>query len=201
MMRNSSSVSIVTLLIVAALALLALILIRMAWLKAIRSVLNSSQPVALPTSATPIPNFSIPTAPAPVSVGKEAIVNNLGITVIRVINPADNYIGKAALPSVRQEGKQYLVVDIKVRCASKTKCRLTEFDFGVQTKSGHDYPAELSIDYSDDLDGVFEGGDIEPGNSLSGSLIFIIQKGESGLTLIYPRMYGLGSEAKFMLTK
>jgi hypothetical protein len=54
-------------------------------------------------------------------------------------------LGKAVLPSVACEGKEYLVVDVKVRCvSSEEKCHLTEFDFGVETKGGRDYPAELS---------------------------------------------------------
>jgi Domain of unknown function (DUF4352) len=94
-----------------------------------------------------------------------------------------------------------LVVDVKVHCVSSDeKCHLTEFDFGVETKSGHDYPAELTVSYSD-LKGLFEGGDIDPGKSMSGSLIFVIQKGESGLTLIYPRLFAFGGSAKFILGK
>jgi hypothetical protein len=168
----------------------------------IQFMLNSDRAVGLPTPSTQIPSISFPTAPAPVSVGKEAIVNDLGITVTRVISPADQYMGKAAWPSIRKEGKEYLVVDVKVRCiSSKEKCHLTEFDFGVETKSGHDYPAELSGLYSDVLQDVFEGGDIEAGKSASGSLIFVLEKGEKGLTLIYPRLFSFGSSAKFVLGK
>lgn len=164
-------------------------------------MLNSGQPLGLPTSMTPISGLSISTAPAPVSLGKEVVINNLGITVTRVISPADSYVGKAAFPSVLREGKEYLVVDVKVRCVSSgEKCHLTEFDFGVETKSGRDYPAELSGNYSD-LKGLFEGGDIEPGKSMSGSLIFIIPKGQKSLTLIYLRLFSFGGSAKFILGK
>lgn len=93
------------------------------------------------------------------------------------------------------------MVDVKVRCvSSERKCHLTEFDFGIETKDRQDYLAELSGSYSD-LKGLFEGGDIEPGKSMSGSLIFVIDKGESGLILIYPRLYAFGGSAKFMLGK
>jgi Domain of unknown function (DUF4352) len=201
-MRKSRIGYSVPLLILAALCLLAMLFYQRAWLVAIQYMLNSGQPVGLPTSMTPISGLSISTAPAPVSLGKEAIVNNLGITVTRVISPADSYVGKAAFPSVLREGKEYLVVDVKVRCvSSKEKCHLTEFDFGVESKGGQDYPAELSGNYSDNLQGVFEGGDIEPGKSMSGSLIFIIPKGDRGLTLIYPRLFSFGGSAKFILGK
>lgn len=201
-MRKSSIGPSVPVLIVGGLCLFGLIFYQKAVLIAIQFMLNSGNSSELPTSKTPISGFSISTAPAPVSLGKETLINNLGITITRVIDPADTYMGKAAWPSVLREGKEYLVVDIKVRClSSKEKCHLTEFDFGVETKGGQDYPAELSGNYSDHLQGLFEGGDIAPGKSLSGSLIFIIQKGESGLTLIYPRLFAFGGSAKLMLGK
>src|SRR5215470_17332465 len=149
-MQKLSVPLIYILLVIAALVwgFIIMFLVQGAWLKNIQAKLNSTQAVGLPTSATPIPNFSIPTAPKPVSMGKEVILNEVGITVTRVINPANNYIGKAALPSVLGKDKQYLVVDIKVRCISKSKtCRVVEFDFGVETKNGQDYPAEFSTDY------------------------------------------------------
>lgn len=184
------------------LGILILVLFQKAWLKMIQDRLNSSQAFAFPTSATSISNFSFPTAPAPVAAGKEVIFKDLGITVTRVISPANSYMGNAAFPSVLKEGKEYLVVDIKVRCiSSKEKCHITEFDFGVDTKSGHEYPAELSGSYSDDLSGVFEGGDIEPAKSMSGSLIFILEKGERGLVLIYPRLFAFGGSVKINLSK
>jgi hypothetical protein len=134
-------------------------------------------------------------------LGQEALINDLGITVTRVISPANSYMGKTAFPSVQREGKEYLVVDIKVRCvSSREKCHVSEFDFGVETKGGRDYPAELSGSYSD-LKGLFEGGEMEAGQSMSGSLIFVIEEGESGLTLIYPRLFAFGRSAKFTLGK
>jgi len=201
-MRKSPIGYSVPLLIVTVFCLLAVVFYQKAWLLAIQyMLLTSNKDNGLPVSTTPISGLSIPTAPAPVLLGKEAIVKHLGITVTSVISPADRYMGTAALPSVIQEGKEYLVVDVKVRCvSSEEKCHLTEFDFGVETKSGHDYPAELTVSYSD-LKGLFKGGDIEPGKSLSGSLIFVIQKGESGLTLIYPRLFAFGGSAKFLLGK
>ena len=201
-MRKSPLGYSIPLLIVTILCLCALIFYQKALLIGIQLLLNSNRSFGLPVTTTAIPSFSFPTFPAPVPAGKEAIINHLGIIVTRVISPADKYMGKAASPSVLQEGKEYLVVEVKVRCvSSKEKCHVTEFDFGVETKAGHDYPAELSGSYSDDLQGVFEGGDIDLGKSMSGSLIFILEKGEKGLTLIYPRMFSFGGSAKFILGK
>ncbi|HEX2696638.1 MAG TPA: DUF4352 domain-containing protein [Anaerolineales bacterium] len=203
MRRNSLAGLVLTLLMVAALAVLSVVLVQGAWLNMVQGMLTASPTYELPVSTTPFPTYTFPKVLDPVSPGVEAVVNNsIGITVTRVISPADSYVGKAGFPSVPLEGKEYLVVDIKVRCVSaKEKCRLTEFDFGVETKDGQTYPAELSGNFSDELPGIFEGGDIQPGKSLSGSLIFIIPKGTHGLTLIYPRLYGFADTARFTLGK
>src|SRR5262245_20683201 len=130
-MRKSPIGYSVPLLIVTVLCLLAVIFYQKVSLLVIQyKLLTSSEASGLPASTTPISGLSIPTAPAPVLLGKEAIVKDLGITVTSVISPADRYMGPAALPSVIQEGKEYLVVDVKVRCvSSEEKCHLTEFDF------------------------------------------------------------------------
>jgi hypothetical protein len=99
-MRKSPIGYSVPLLIVTVLCLLAVVFYQKAWLLAIQyMLLTSNKDSGLPVSTTPISGLSIPTAPAPVSLGKEAIVNNLGITVTSVISPADRYMGTAALPS------------------------------------------------------------------------------------------------------
>ena len=83
--------------------------------------------------------------------------------------------------------------------SKEEKCRLTEDDFGVESQSGRDYMAEFSSGF--DIQGLFEGGEIDPGGNLNGSLLFVIKKGEKGLTLVYPRMFGFGSTARFTLGK
>ena len=167
-------------------------------LLAFQYLLSKSMSTGMPVSGTPVTGFSIPTAPGPVSIGTEAIMGNVGITVSGIMLPANGYVGNTARYTALDKGEEYLRVDIKVRCVSSSeKCHLTEFDFGVQTKSGKDYPAELSGSY--DLKGLFEGGDIEPGKSMTGSLLFVIDQGEKGLTLVYPRMFAFGGSAKILL--
>ena len=201
-MRKSPIGYSVPLLILTVLCLLAVIFYQKAWLLAIQYMLStSSEDSGLPGSTTPISGLSIPTAPAPVSLGKEAIVNNLGITATGIVSPADALVGKANRFNVLEKDEEYLVVYIKTRCVSKSEtCRVTESDFGVQSDAGRDYPAELSVSFSD-RKGLFEGGDIPPGQNLGGSLIFIIRKGDRGLTLVYPRLFSFGASAEFLLGK
>ena len=162
-------------------------------------MLASSQasPV-FPTASTAITGFSLPTAPVAVPMDTESIVGNLGITVTDVMFPADSYVGTETTYSVRDSGEHFLVVGIRVRCISADEsCRLTEFDFGLETNSGQDFAAEFSSNF--DVKNLFEGGEIQPGESMSGSLIFVIPEGESGLVLYYPRLFSFGGTAKFIL--
>jgi len=199
-MRNSSNGLIISVLLLFGLAILSLFVFQSAWLKMISYLLNSNQSAGLPVSSTPINGFSFPTAQAPAPVGKELTAGNLAITVRRVVRPADTTVGDAGLFNTLEQDEQYLLVDIQVRCLSSAEtCRLTEFDFGVRTGSGRDYPAEFSSGFDDDLKGLFEGGDIEPGKSLAGALIFIIHKSDTDLKLIYPRMYNFGGSVEFLL--
>jgi uncharacterized protein DUF4352 len=200
-MRHSSNALILVLLAIGILFILVLIVYQRALLELVSRQVNADPSAGLPAASTPITGLSFPTAAAPVPVGKELVIGHVGITITRVISPADSYIGNAGFSSVAREGREYLVVDIKARCVSSSEaCHLAEFDFGVEARSGRDYTAELSVNYSD-LKGLFEGGEVEPGKSLGGSLIFIIQKGESGLRLIYPRMFNFGNSAEFLLGK
>jgi hypothetical protein len=201
-MRKLSITLIYILLVIAALVwgFIIMFLVQGAWLKNVQAKLNPTSFIGLPTSTTPISNFSIPTAPNPVSVGKEVLINHLGITVTSVVRPADKFVANADKTNLPPEkGKDYLMVYIKVRCVSKSEtCRVTEFDFGVHSKAGHDYPAELSGNFTN-IKGLFEGGDIKSGQSLAGPIFFMIDKGDRGLTLIYPRLYNFGSSAEFLL--
>jgi uncharacterized protein DUF4352 len=201
-MRNLSITLIYILLVIAALiwGLVIMFLVQRAWLKNVQLKLTSTPFVGLPTSTTPISNFSIPTAPNSVSVGKEAIINKLGITVKSVVRPADKIVANADKTNLPPEpGKDYLMVYIKVRCVSKSEsCRVTEFDFGVHSKAGHDYPAELSGNFTN-IKGLFEGGDIKSGQSLAGPIFFMIDKVDRDLTLVYPRMFGFGTSVEFVL--
>src|SRR6185436_13029426 len=184
MRKSSIGTILLTVLTALALGIVSLLFFQDLWLKKVQQMLNSSQASGLPVSTAPVSGISISTAPNAVAQGVESIAGNVGITVIRVINPADTYVGKSAKYTVLDKGEQYLLVDIKVRCvAPKEKCRVTEVDFAVESNSGGDYSAELSGNFSDDLKGMFEGGEIEPGKSMSGSIIFVVKKGESGFIM------------------
>lgn len=199
-MRSSFGGLIIRGLLVFGLAIVSLVVVQKLWLAFIAYQLNHQpESAGLPVSSTPISGFSFPTARAPAPVGSELTHGNLAITVTRFVRPANALVGTGSHYKVLDSDEEYLLVDIKVRCISTTEtCRLTEFDFGVDTNSGRDYPAEFSTSFSG-VSNLFEGGEIAPGKKLSGSLIFIIHKDDHGLTLYYPRMVLGVALAKFLL--
>jgi len=200
-MLKSTNSLLGALVLLAALIVLVLYVFQRGGLLAIQYMLSRAQSTGLPAGSTPVSGFSFPTAQAPAGYNTELTVGNLGITVTGIVSPADHVVGTANRFNVLEKDEEYLVVYIKTRCVSKSEtCRVTESDFGIESNSGRDYPAELSVSFSD-LKGIFEGGDIPPGQNLGGSLIFIIKKGDKGLTLVYPRMFGFGSTARFTLGK
>ncbi len=198
-MRSSEKSVVGWLLITFAISIVLLFVFQNVWWGMVQTLMLKASQATLPVSTTPITGISFATSAAPVPVGRESISGNVAITVTRVNNPADYYVAKAAQFSKLKDDEQYLVAEIEVRCLSSAKesCRLTEFDFGVKSSSGRDYATELSGGY--DLKNLFEGGEIKPGESQSGSVIFVIDKGEHGLVMYYPRMFGFGSEARFIL--
>jgi len=201
MRKSSLGTILVTVLGALALGIISLLFLQDLWLKKVQQMLNSGQS-GLPVSSTmPVSNFSFPTAQAPAAINKELTVGNLGITVTGIVSPADHVVGTANRFNVLEKDEEYLVVYIKTRCVSKSEtCRVTESDFGIESDTGRDYPAEFSTSFSD-IKGLFEGGEIPPGQNLGGSLIFIIKKDDHGLRLVYPRMLGFGDTAKFTLGK
>lgn len=158
----------------------------------------SPQLATFPVFSTPAGMLSFPTQGTPASIGTELTFGSLAITVQQVMRPADVTVGNASKYTVLEAGEEYLMVKIRVRCDSTDKCRAVEFDFGVSGDSGRDYTAEFSTSFSG-LHDLFEGGDIAPGKSLGGYLVFIVNKDDTGLTLVYPRMYNFGGAARFTL--
>ena len=200
-MLKSTNSLLGALVLLAALIVLVLYVFQRGGLLAIQYMLSRAQSTGLPAGSTPVSGFSFPTAQAPAGYNTELTVGNLGITVTGIVSPADHVVGTANRFNVLEKDEEYLVVYIKTRCVSTSEtCRVTESDFGIESSTGRDYPAELSVSFSD-LKGIFEGGNIPPGQNLGGSLIFIIKKGDKGLTLVYPRMFGFGSTARFALGK
>ena len=200
-MLKSTNSLIGALLLLVALIVLVLYVFQRGGLLTIQYMLSRAQSTGLPAGSTPVSGFSFPTAQAPAGYNTELTVGDLAITVTGIVSPADHLVGTANRFNVLEKDEEYLVVYIKTRCISTSEtCRVIESDFGIESSTGRDYPAEFSTSFSE-IKGLFEGGDIPPGQNLGGSLIFIIKKGDKGMTLVYPRMFGFGNTVKFTLGK
>src|SRR5262249_6207914 len=198
-MRNSASGLLFGLLLTVSLAVLALILVPSVWLMFISHMLKANQSAGLPQfSTTPVSGFAFPT-PRPLGrIGQEMTVGEVAIRVTGVSRAANSRAAGVSTYQSLQKGEEYLLVDISVRCLStKESCHVTEFDFGMRSASGRDTPAEFTSS-SSGLQ-VFEGGTISPGQSMSGSLVFIIGQNDHGLKLYYPRNFNFGGAAEVML--
>lgn len=180
------------------LAIFGLLLFQRVWLAMIINMVNNSPSVGMPVSTVPAGNFSLPTEDAPAYIGEERAINDMAISVTRVVRPADSPRGKSLFTSL-DAGQEYMLVGIRVRCTAADKsCRAVELDFGVSGNSRKDYTPEFSTGF-DNLDGLFQGGDIAPGESMSGDLVFIVSQDDSGLKMFYPRTYGFAHTVSFWL--
>lgn len=150
---------------------------------------------------TPFPVAAFPTFAPPARIGVEVVAGTMAMKVTHLVRPADPIVNRARSRPVPEANEEFVMVDISVRCLSSASdtCYVTEFDFGITTSSGRDYAPEFSSAFSG-LQGLFEGGGIPPGESMAGSIVFILPRDEVGLVLEYPRMFPLpGSRASFIL--
>jgi hypothetical protein len=150
---------------------------------------------------TPIVGVGIPTFAPPARIGVEVVAGSMAMKVTQVVRPGDPIVNRAHSRPEHEANEEFVMVDISVRCLSSASdtCYVTEFDFGITASSGRDYTPEFSSAFSG-LQGLFEGGGIPPGESMAGSIVFILPRDEVGLMLEYPRLFPLaGSLASFIL--
>jgi len=198
-MRNSIGGLVFGVLLTAGLVILVLTLVQGAWLGLISHLIQANQSAGLPQfSTTPVSGFAFPTPRPAGRIGEEVLAGEVAIRVTGVSRAANERQAGASTYQALKNGEEYLLVGVSVRCRSaKESCHLTEFDFGVRNASGRDTPAEFTSSSSGLR--VFEGGTIAPGQSMSGSLIFVVRQNDRGLRLYYPRGFSLGGAAEVAL--
>ncbi len=199
-MRNSGGVFLLRLFVLTVLAVLGLTLFQGTWLAVVSYLLKNSQDTGLLVSSTEVNNFSLPTSEPPAAIGSQRTAGDVALTVTRVIRPADAKVAPGFYKSLDAD-QEFMLVGIHVACISPDKaCHVTEFDFGVTGDSRQDYMAELGINF-DRLNGLFQGGEISPGQSMDGDLVFIVARNDTGLVLSYPRLFAFNSSARFWLDR
>lgn len=182
------------------LGVLALYVIQGGYLVLIGYLLKNSQAGMPNFSSTQVTGMSFATTRPPGHIGDGFVVGDMALYVTGMVRPAGAQVAAASEFRSLASDEEYLVVEISVNCRStNTSCRVGETDFGVRSASGNEYSAEFSTGFSG-LNGLFQGGEIAPGQNMSGSVIFVIHKNDSGLVFFYPRFFGFGSNsASFLL--
>lgn len=146
----------------------------------------------IPMGTPVVPEFDSQaweSAPA-VPIGTSQGVGSLTLVVTNVIRPANHIADEASFYTRPEPGKEYVAVDIMATCdlPPDQACTLSSMDFGASGAQGNSYGAEI---LTSGVSRAFEGGELKGGKSRSGYLLFLIDRDDSGLVMLYPRMYGL----------
>ena len=199
-MRNSGGGLVLRVLIFLGLGVLALYLIQGGYLVLIGYLLKNSKAGMPDFSSTQVTGMSFATTRPPGRIGDGFVVGDMALYVTGMTRPAGSQVAAASEFRSLASDEEYLVVEVSVNCRSaNASCRMVETDFGVRSASGNEYSAEFSTGFSG-LNGLFKGGEIAPGQNMSGSVIFAIHKDDRGLVFFYPRFFGFGSNsASFLL--
>lgn len=198
-MRNSGAGLFLRILIFLGLGVLALYLIQIGYLVLIASLLKNSKAGVPDFSSTQVGGMRFATTRPPRHIGDGFVVGDMALYVTGMTRPAGSQVAAASEFKSLASDEEYLVVEVSVNCrATNTSCRIVETDFGVRSASGNEYSAEFSTGFSG-LNGLFKGGEIAPGQNMSGSVIFAIHKADRGLVFFYPRFFGFGSNAASFL--
>lgn len=97
--------------------------------------------------------------------------------------------------------EQFAMVDVSVACraAAGESYNVTESNFSLDGEAQKSYYPEFAMSL-DGLNGLFDGGQIAPGESLSGDVVFVVDREAAGLTLRYSSFPGgPGPQALFAL--
>ena len=168
-------------------------------------------PAALfPTVAPIFPESSAPALPdlvaglasvGPAPLGSPLQLGGVQISVTDFIRKADDIVKRAETSPFIDADKQFALVEISVTCLAGGggSCNVTEFNFSLSGRSAPTVYPELGLSFSG-LRGLFDGGLMTEGTSLSGSLVFILDRSETDLVLSYFPVPGFGgARATFTL--
>lgn len=127
----------------------------------------------------------------PAPAGSVIIVDDMAISILDVIRPADDKV-KAGNPfnSDPNEGQEYLFVTIQAECKKSPdgKCSLTpSFNTELIGDKGILYESKIMIA---GVDSTLKSTEFYGGATISGDIPFIVDKGEGGFSLVYSPLFG-----------
>lgn len=109
--------------------------------------------------------------------GEEAILGNGAITVTNVKRSQGGQYSKP------KAGKEYVIVSLKIENKGKEKLSYNPYYFKMQNSQGQQESYTITMDINDDTQ--LNSGELIPGGSIEGTLVFEEPKGDTGLVLIY----------------
>jgi hypothetical protein len=127
---------------------------------------------------------ALPQAP----IGSERQIGNVIVTIVRVVRPADEYLGNdlAGLNLLRIE--ETMFVEVKVHCIPlKEACPLDIGDFALRGEGGAGFEVDLIAPSSvPHVSGLLTTGDVPADKALQGFLLYRVQKSWRSLVMFYP---------------
>ena len=123
--------------------------------------------------------------------GEQAILGNGAITVTNVERSQGSEYSKP------KSGKEYVVVSLKIENKGKDNLSYNPFYFKMQNSQGQQEDYTITMGVNDDTQ--LNSGELIPGGSVEGTLVFEEPKGDTGLILIYNDNLWSSKELKIKL--
>jgi hypothetical protein len=155
---------------------------------------------SLPVVAT-LPDFGAAWSQGPVGLGRPLTVGAVEVVANDLLRPADTLVIHADSYPAIEPTEQFAMVDVSVTCraADGESCTVTELNFSLEADAQKTYFPEFAMSL-DGLNGLFDGGQIASGETLSGDVVFVVDRDAAGLILRYSSFPGgPGPQATFTL--
>jgi len=148
-----------------------------------------------------LPDFSGAWSQGPAGIGQSLTVGNVEVRVNEFLRPADTVVIHADSYPELERTEQFAMVDVSATCLAKAgeSCTVTELNFSLSGSSGMSFYPEFAMSLPG-LNYLFDGGQIPAGETLSGDVVFIVDREAAGLVLIFSSFPGgPGPQALFTL--
>jgi hypothetical protein len=163
---------------------------------------------AVPTAEWPsfaplatMQDFSGAWSQGPVGIGQTLTVGTVEVWVNDFVRPADTYVIHADSYPTLERTEQFAMVDVSATCRAEAgaSCTVTELNFSLEGDSGKSFFPEFAMTMPG-LSYLFEGGQIASGETVTGDVVFVVDRDATGLDLTYSSFPGgPGPQATFTL--
>ncbi len=123
--------------------------------------------------------------------GEEAILGNGAITVTQVERSQGEQYNKPA------SGKEYVIVHVKIENKGDSNLSYNPFYFKMQNSQGQQENYTITVGINDDTQ--LNSGELIPGGSVEGTMVFEEPIGDTGLILVYNDNLWSSKELKIKL--